>query len=78
MTHRVYLLPFLGYLAGYKSVFARPSDLNMMTNSALEATASWSVKMTRYKEQYHNIDQPQEEPTTCGKKATVVTDNFSS
>ena len=36
----VYLLPRLSYLAGSKSVLARPSDLDTMTNTALEAIAS--------------------------------------
>ena len=36
----VYLLPFRGYLAGSKSVSARPSNPDTMTNTALEAIAS--------------------------------------
>ena len=39
----VYLLTFLSYSAGSKSVSARPSDLDTMTNTALEATASSSA-----------------------------------
>ena len=45
LTHMVYLLPFLilSYLAGSKSVSACcPYDVNTMTNTALEATASLS------------------------------------
>ena len=40
----VYHLPFLSYLSGYKSVPARPSDPDMITNITLEATASSIVK----------------------------------
>ena len=42
LTHIVYLLPSLSHLAGPKSVSARPSDPDTMTNTALEATASSS------------------------------------
>ena len=44
LTHRVYLVPFVSYLAGSKSVSARrrPSDVNTMTNTALEGIASSS------------------------------------
>ena len=37
LTHMVYLLPFLSYLAGPKGVSARTSDPDTMTNTALEA-----------------------------------------
>ena len=44
LTHVVYLLPFLNYLAGSKSVSVRlpilPYDPDTMTNTALEAIAS--------------------------------------
>ena len=43
MTHMVYLLPFLIYLAGSESVFvrlyARPSDPDTIRNTALEVIA---------------------------------------
>ena len=42
LTHMVYHSPFLSYLAGSKSVSPRPSDLDTMTNTAPEATASSS------------------------------------
>ena len=35
---------FFGYLAGSKSVSARPSDTDTMTSTALEATGSSSAK----------------------------------
>ena len=44
LTHKVYLLPFLSYLADSKSISARPSDPDMMTSTALEAIASSSGK----------------------------------
>ena len=48
LTHMVYLLPFLSYLACSKSVSAcpsaRPSDPDTTTNAALEAIASSSGK----------------------------------
>ena len=37
LTHMVYLLPFLSYLAGFKSVSTYPSDPDRITNTALEA-----------------------------------------
>ena len=44
-THVVYLLPFfLSYLAGSKSVSARPPDPDTITNTALEVTDSSSGK----------------------------------
>ena len=39
LTHVVHILPFLSYLAGSRSVSARPLDTDTMTNTALEATA---------------------------------------
>ena len=44
LTHMVYLLPFLSYLAGSKRVAARPSDPDTMTNTTLESIASSSGK----------------------------------
>ena len=48
LTYVVYLLPFFSYLAGAKSLSARPSahpsDPDAMTNTALEAIASSSGK----------------------------------
>ena len=40
----IHLLTFLSYLAGSKSVSARPSDPDTITNTALEAIASSSGK----------------------------------
>ena len=40
----VYLVQFLSYLAVSKSVSARPSDPDTMTNTSYEATASTSGK----------------------------------
>ena len=40
LTHMVYLLPLLSYLAGSKSVSTCPSDPDTMTNTALEAIVS--------------------------------------
>ena len=44
MTYTVYLLPFLSYLAGSKSVYAHPSNPDTMTTTAIEAPASSSGK----------------------------------
>ena len=49
LTHMVYLLLFVGYLAGSKKRFRasehfRTSDPDTMTNTAQEATASSSCK----------------------------------
>ena len=44
LTHIVYLVPFLSYLAGSKSVSTRPSDPDTMTNTALKAFASSNSK----------------------------------
>ena len=44
MTHVVYLVPFFIYLAGYKHVSARPSELDTMTITALETIVSSSGK----------------------------------
>ena len=44
LTHVVCRLPFLSYLAGFKSVSANPFDPDTMTKTALEATASSSDK----------------------------------
>ena len=44
LTQMVYLLPFLSYLAGSKSVSVRPPDLDTMRNTVLEAIASPSGK----------------------------------
>ena len=41
----VYLIPFLSYLVGSKSLSARPSDPDTMTKTAVEAIASCSGKM---------------------------------
>ena len=49
LAHVAYLLTFLSYLAGSKIVSVRPTDLDTMTNIALEATASPSGK---------NCDEP--------------------
>ena len=38
LTHMVYLVPFLSYLAGSKSVSARPSDPDTMTNDKYRST----------------------------------------
>ena len=40
----VYLVPFLSYFAGSKSISARPSDPDSMTITDLESTASSSGK----------------------------------
>ena len=40
LTHMVYLWPFLNYLTGSKSVSARPSHPDTMTNTALVAIAT--------------------------------------
>ena len=40
LTHMVYLLLHMGYLAGSKRVSARPSEPDTMIDTALEATAS--------------------------------------
>ena len=42
LTYIVYLLPFLSYLAGPKSVSVRSFDKDTMRNTAVEATASSS------------------------------------
>ena len=39
-TYIVYLLPFLSFLAGSKSVSARSSDANMMATTALDIASS--------------------------------------
>ena len=50
LTHKVYLLPLCSYLARSKSVSSahpsvvRPSDLDTITNTALEAAALSSGK----------------------------------
>ena len=44
LTHTVYLLPFLDYLAGSKSISARPSDPDTISHTTLEAIASRSDK----------------------------------
>ena len=44
-THTVYIVQFLSYLAGSKSVSARPSNADTMTNTAPEVTTSSSGKI---------------------------------
>ena len=48
LTHLIYLLPFLSYLAGSKGVPVSPSVADTMTNAALEAIASSSGKKNSY------------------------------
>ena len=45
VTHMVYLLPFLSYLAGSKSSSAHPSGSDTMTNTTLKALTSSSSKI---------------------------------
>ena len=66
LTHMVYLLPYLSYLAGSKGVSARPSDPDTMTNTVLEAIASSSGNIVLLDAEHKDIS------ASCSIVRTVV------